>query len=74
MSIMSNETLEAIFLSTGGSKSYHMRQAAPEDAQKFKNIQYLVSLIKGTSRGPEALENTCTTTTIENKVEYFLVF
>ncbi len=33
-----------IFLSTGGWNSYQLRQAAPEDAQKSKNLLYLVSL------------------------------
>ncbi len=38
ISIISNETQEDIFLSTGGWNSYNMRQAAPEDAQKSKEI------------------------------------
>ena len=36
--------LKRILLSTGGWNSYNMRQAVPEDAQKSKNLLYLVSL------------------------------
>ncbi len=39
-SVMFNDTQEAIFLNTGGWNSYNIRQAAPEDAQKSKNLLY----------------------------------
>ena len=51
ISIISNETQEAVFLSTGGWNPYNMRQAAPKDAQKSTNLLYLVSLRRNGMKG-----------------------